>query len=75
MLRTLETALLDIVNGRSIPARVYPAPGDADDWVVEPPEAETVGEVEFKTFTGHAALLKALEYAHGTYDSVLYLSR
>jgi len=31
--------------------------------------------VEPRTFTGPAALLKALEYAHSTYGSALYLSR
>lgn len=75
LLGMTDATLLDDVNGRSIPARVYPASGDADDGVVEPSAAETMSAVEFKTFTGRAAPLKALEYAHDTYDSVLYHSR
>ena len=68
-------ALLRDAEGRSMPARVYPASEGADDWIVEPPAVDASVVVEPKTFTGHAALLKALEYAHCNYGSALYLSR
>jgi len=67
--------LLRDSKGRSTPARVYPAFESAEDWVVEPPAPDASTVVEPKIFTGRAALLKALEYAHGTYGSALYLSR
>ena len=62
-------------EGRSTPARVYPRSKDAEDWVVEPPPDDLSDVVEPKMFTGRAALLDALNYAHLTYGSVLYLSR
>lgn len=68
-------ALLSDVEERSMPARVYPASEGADDWVVEPPALDAFAVVERRTFTGRAALLKALEYAHCNYGSALYLSR
>ena len=68
-------ALLRDAEGRSTPAKVYPAFEDAEHWIVEPPAADASAVVELKTFTGHAALLKALEYAHQTYGNALYLSR
>lgn len=75
LLGTMEVALLRDAEGRSTPAKVYPAFEGAEDWVVEPPAADDLAAVEFKTFTGHAALLKALEYAHHIYGNALYLSR
>jgi len=62
-------------EGRTTPAKVYAAPGDTQGWVVEPPASGEPDSAECKTFTGSAALLKALEYAHSTYGSALYLSR
>ena len=68
-------ALLRDAEGRSTPAKVYPACEDAEDWIVEPPAADASAVVELKMFTGRGALLKALEYAHQTYGNALYLSR
>lgn len=62
-------------EGRSMPARVYPASEGADDWIVEPPALDAPAVAEAKMFTGRAALLNALEYAHFNYGSALYLSR
>ena len=59
---------------RSMPAKVYPAFKGAEDWVVEPPTDGISAIVETKTFTGRAALLRALEYAHCNYGNALYLS-
>ena len=75
ILGTIEMALLRDAEGRSMPARVYPASEGADDWVVEPPALDASAVLELKVFTGRAALLKALEYAHCNYGSALYLSR
>ena len=74
-LRTIEMTLLHDDEIRSMPAKVYPAVEDAEDWIVEPPTDGTAAIVKLKTFTGRAALLKALEYAHCNYGSALYLSR
>lgn len=71
----MEMALLRDTEGRSMPALVYPAFEGADDWIVEPPAVNAFAAVETKTFTGRAALLKALEYAHCNYGRALYLSR
>jgi len=71
----MGVALLHDTENRSTPARVYPASEGAEDWIVEPPVVNASAIVELKTFTGRAALLKALEYAHYTYGSALYLSR
>ena len=68
-------ALLRDAEGRSMHAKVYPACEDAENWIVEPPAAGAAAVVELRTFTGRAALLKALEYAHRTYGNALYLSR
>lgn len=68
-------ALLRDTEGRSMPARVYPASEGTDDWIVEPPAIDPLAAVEPRTFTGRAALLNALEYAHCHYGSALYLSR
>lgn len=62
-------------EGRSTPAKVYPAFEGVEHWVVEPPAAGTSAVAEPRTFTGRAALLKALEYAHYVYGNALYLSR
>ena len=70
-----EVILLHDTASRSMPARVYPAFQDAENWIVEPPAVNASDIVELKTFTGHSALLKALEYAHYTYGNALYLSR
>ena len=75
MLGITEMILLHDDEIRSMPAKVYPAVQDAEDWIVEPPAVGTSAVVELKTFTGRAALLKALEYAHCNYGSALYLSR
>ena len=75
MLGGTEMALLRDTEARSTPARVYPASENAEEWIVEPPTVDVSATVELKTFAGHAALLKALEYAHHTYGSALYLSR
>ncbi len=59
-----------------MPAKVYPAPSEAQGWVVEPPAPEgDPAQGNLRTFTGSAALLQALEYAQRTYGSALYLSR
>lgn len=68
-------AMLRDAEGRTAPARVYPASEGAQDWVVEAPVSRTPGSGERRTFTGPVALLKALEYAHATYGSAVYLSR
>ena len=75
MLGTTELTLLNDAVVRSMPAKVYPAPKSAEDWVVEPPVNGISAIVETKTFTGRAALLRALEYAHCNYGNALYLSR
>ena len=59
-----------------MPAKVYPAPLEAQGWIVEPPAPDGDSALgSLKTFTGSAALLQALEYAQRTYGSALYLSR
>ena len=75
LLGVTELTVLRDVEGRSMPAKVYPAFDGAEDWVVEPPaaDASTVGEP--RMFTGRGALLRALEHAHCAYGSALYLSR
>lgn len=70
-----DMALLRDTEDRSMPARVYPASEGADDWIVEPPALNDLTVVEPRMFTGRAALLNALEYAHCHYGSALYLSR
>lgn len=75
ILGTTEMAMLRDSQARSTPAKIYPAFESAENWVVEPPAEDVLVAVEPKTFTGHAALLQALEYAHYYYGSVLYLSR
>jgi len=75
LLGILEMVLLRDAEGRSMPANVYPTFKDSETWVVEPPANDASAVVEPKTFTGHAALLQALQYAHSTYGSARYLSR
>ena len=75
ILGTLGMALLRDTEGRSTPAKVYPVDNDSDTWIVEPPINQSDAATGIKTFTGHSALLKALEYAHCNYGSALYLSR
>jgi hypothetical protein len=75
MLGVTDVTLLNDDTIRSAPARVYPAVENAEDWIVEPPANGTSAIAELKTFTGRAALLRALEYAYCNYHSTLYLSR
>jgi len=74
MLGTTGMALLPDSQGRSMPAKIYQAFKDAENWVVEPPANDVLAAVEPKTFTGRTALFQALEYAHYNYGSVLYFS-
>ena len=62
-------------EGRPVPAKVYPLSAAAQEWVVEPPSLDGPTRSEPKTFSGSAALPRALEYAHRTYGGALYLSR
>jgi hypothetical protein len=62
-------------EGRTTPAKVYPASEDAEAWVVEPPVEDASAVVEPKTFTGPIALLQAMQYAHDTYGCARFLSR
>lgn len=75
LLGAMDVIVLRDAEGRSAPAKVYPAFEGAEDWVVEPPAAGATAVVGPRTFTGRAALLKALEYAHHAYGNALYLSR
>ena len=67
--------LLQDVEGRTPPAKVYPACEGADEWVVEGPISHAAASSERKTFTGANALTQALAYAHSAYGSAQYLSR
>ena len=67
--------LLRDTEGRSPPAKVYPACEGVDDWVVEGPCLDVAARSERRTFTGPNALAQALAYAHATYGSAQYLSR
>jgi hypothetical protein len=60
---------------RRLPAKVYPATADEQEWVVEPPSSGTPASAGVRTFSGVAALAQALEYAYRTYGSAVYLSR
>jgi hypothetical protein len=62
-------------EGRPVPAKVYPASAETQGWVVEAPASADAASGDLRTFTGSVALLQALEYAHLTYGSALYLSR
>ncbi len=62
-------------EGRTTPAKVYPASENAEAWVVESPADAASAVVEPKTFTGPVALLQAMQYAHNTYGSARFLSR
>ncbi len=68
-------ALLRDIEGRSAPPKVYPTSEDAACWIVEPPADASEDVGESRTFTGRAALLQALEYAHRTFGNAQYLSR
>ena len=74
VLGIMGMTLLHDAEVRSMPAKVYPAFKDAEDWVVEPPTDGIAAIVETKTFTGRAALLRALEYAYCNYGNALYFS-
>lgn len=74
MLGIRSIALPYDTEGRTAPALVHPAPEDTAAWVVEPPGADE-GRRKPRVFTGGAALLTALEYAHRTYGSAVCLSR
>lgn len=60
---------------RSSPALVHPSAGNAGEWVVEAPASGVQAGGDPMTFTGARSLLDALEHAHSTYGSVIYLSR
>ena len=67
-------ATLADVEGRAVPATVYPAAGGAGAWVVEAPADGPRGGGDHRTFTGVRALERALEFAHQAYGSVQVLS-
>ena len=67
--------LLGDTEGRTMPARVFALNGREDAWVVEPPLGDAFAECASRTFDGVGALMGALEYAHATYGSALYLAR
>ncbi len=75
ILGAADMTVLRNAEGRTAPARVFPASEGAQDWIVEAPVSRTPGSDERRTFTGPVALLRALEYAHATYGSAVYLSR
>lgn len=77
MLGMTEMVKLADAEGRTTPARVYPAAGDAGSWVVEAPSLSEIADDTgvYRTFAGPAALLMALEYAHTAYGSAVFLSR
>ena len=75
LLGAVDVGLLGDSEGRTMPAKVYPASEDAEAWVVEPPVDDVSAMVEPKTFTGRAALLQAVQYAHDTYGCARFLSR
>ncbi len=54
------------------PAKVYPAAGEDDQWVVEAPGAR---KGERKIFTGPNAAIAALEFAHRSYGSARFFTR
>lgn len=62
-------------DARPVPAKVYPAIADGEEWIVEAPARGDPAGGARRTFAGSAALLRALEYAHRTYGGALYLSR
>jgi hypothetical protein len=72
---SVDMELLADSEGRTTPAKVYPVHGRAEAWVVEAPWSGEPARDDCRTFTGRAGLLKALEYAHSTYGSAVYLSR
>jgi hypothetical protein len=74
LLGAMDVVFLRDSEGRTMPAKVYPASEDAEAWVVEPPD-DASAVVEPKTFTGHASLLQAVQYAHDTYGCARFLSR
>jgi hypothetical protein len=77
ILGAAEMGMLADAEGRTTPAKVYPASEDGQEWVVEGPVSdEPAGGSggECRTFTGSAGLLRALEYAHQRYGSARYLS-
>ncbi len=75
LLGATDVVFLRDSEGRRTPAKVYPASEDTAAWVVEPPMDDASAVVERKTFTGHAALLQAVQYAHDTYGCARFLSR
>ena len=75
VLGVVDVVMLRDSEGRSTPAKVYPASEGAQEWVVEAPVSDEPHSGECRTFTGPVALLMALEYAHCTYGSAVYLSR
>jgi hypothetical protein len=75
LLGAMDMVFLRDSEGRTMPAKVYPASEEAEAWVVEPPVEDGSAVVEPKTFTGRAALLQAVQYAHDTYGCARFLSR
>jgi hypothetical protein len=77
ILGAVDMGLLADAEGRTMPAKVYAASEDGQEWIVEAPVSdEPAGGAggECKTFTGAAGLLRALEYAHERYGSARYLA-
>ena len=62
-------------DGRPVPAKVYPALPDAQEWIVEAPPCGDSATDQWRTFTGVAALPRALEYAYRTYGAASCFSR
>lgn len=75
ILGAMDVVFLRDSEGRTMPAKVYPASENAEAWVVEPPVDDASTAVEPKTFIGHTALLQAVQYAHDTYGCARFLSR
>ena len=67
--------MLRDAEGRSPPARVYPACGNEGGWVVEGPCPDLPARPECRTFTGAGSLVQALAYAHAAYGNAQYMSR
>ncbi len=75
ILGAMDVVFLPDSEGRTMPAKIYPASEDAGTWIVEPPGDDASTVAEPKTFIGHTALLQAVQYAHDTYGCARFLSR
>ena len=71
----MDMAFVRDLEGRTMPAKVYPASKEADAWIVEPPVDDASAVVAPRTFTGRSALLQALQHAHDIYGCARFLSR